>query len=202
MAKRDRRKDIIAAAEKLFTSRRFHEVTTDDIAREARVGKGTLYKHFKDKDELFLGAASEGFEELCALLRDKVPSGLAFSEQLSSACAQISDFFEHKHRLFRMMQSEDANMIELRGRLGGSSREKRAELVKAVGVILTKGVEEGQIRSDVPPEVLAHFLLGMLRTRGRDLSELPEESRRHEVMLSLFMKGAGRHSDGSYEGNA
>ena len=40
MIEQDKRQRIMQAAEKLFSSRRFHEITTDDVAREAKVGKG------------------------------------------------------------------------------------------------------------------------------------------------------------------
>ncbi|RPI59812.1 MAG: TetR/AcrR family transcriptional regulator, partial [Planctomycetaceae bacterium] len=67
----DKRLQIMQAAEKLFTSRRFHEVTTDDIAKSAHVGKGTIYNYFKDKDDMFFQMATNGFDELCDLLQAK-----------------------------------------------------------------------------------------------------------------------------------
>ena len=42
MAKRDRRAEIMQAAEKLFTRGRVHQLTLDDVVQEARVGKGRL----------------------------------------------------------------------------------------------------------------------------------------------------------------
>ena len=41
------------AAEKLFTSRRYHEISLDAVVQEARVGKGTIYRYFQSKDDLF-----------------------------------------------------------------------------------------------------------------------------------------------------
>ena len=34
---------IMEAAERLFTSRRFHEITLEEVAQAAKVGKGTIY---------------------------------------------------------------------------------------------------------------------------------------------------------------
>ena len=45
---------MLLAAARLFGTQRFHEVRMDDIAAEAEVSKGTLYRYFKDKDELYL----------------------------------------------------------------------------------------------------------------------------------------------------
>ena len=38
--------------------------------------------------------------------------------------------------------------------------------------------------------VLANFLLGMLRTRGRDMCDVPQAMRQHEVVVELFVRGA------------
>jgi len=191
MPKRDRRRDIIEAAQKLFTSGRFHEVTTDDVARAAKVGKGTIYKYFRDKDDLFFETANAGLSQLCETLHKKVPEGAPFSEQLLSACVAISTFFRHKRQVMRVIQPDEG-----RGPFSGEFRErwrqKRAELVAAVAAIISKGVDEGEIRDDVDPQVLAAFFLGMLRTRGRELGDAPEEMQRHEMVVDLFRNGAAR----------
>lgn len=192
MARRDRRREIMAAAEQLFTSRRYHEITTDDIAAAAHVGKGTIYRYFKDKDDLFFQVATSGFDEMCELLRRKVPESAPFREQLLSACGEIPKFFERRKQLFRMMQAEDDRMQWCSEQMRERWLARRQELVAAVAAILRKGVQEGEVRPDIPPEVLAHFLLGMLRTRGRDLAHLPAPLRRDELIVDLFMRGAGR----------
>jgi TetR/AcrR family fatty acid metabolism transcriptional regulator len=190
MIEQDKRQRIMQAAEKLFSSRRFHEITTDDVAREAKVGKGTIYRYFRDKDDLFFETANSGFEELCQLLREKVSRKAAFSRQLLETCVQISEFFVRRRELFEMMQSEDGRMSLEMGRLGRRWQEKRKKLVDALAVILAGGVQEGTVRSDVAPDVLANFLLGMLRTRTRDLQDYPEAAKRFEMIVDVFCKGA------------
>jgi AcrR family transcriptional regulator len=191
MPKRDRRRDIIGAAEKLFTAGRFHEVTTDEIARAAKVGKGTIYKYFRDKDDLFFETANAGLAELCEKLHKKVPEGAPFSEQLLSACVAISVFFRHKRQLLRVIQPDESRG-PFRGEFRERWSEKRKELVTAVAAIIAKGVDVGEIRGDVDPQVLAAFLLGMLRTRGRQLGDAPEAMQRYELVVDLFRNGAAR----------
>ena len=45
--------DIINAAEKLFFSRGYDNVSMDEIAREVELSKSALYYYFKDKESLF-----------------------------------------------------------------------------------------------------------------------------------------------------
>lgn len=67
------RQDILRAAEIIFTRRDFHEVLMEDVAQECGVGKGTLYRYFPSKRELYLAVMFEGIEAL----RDDLRASLA-----------------------------------------------------------------------------------------------------------------------------
>ncbi len=188
--KSDKRRQIIKAAESFFTSRRLHEITLDEVAQQAGVGKGTIYRYFKNKEDLFLQTVTSGLDELCDLLKKRVPDEAPFDEQLLSACVAISGFFATRKQLFRLMQAEEERMQWCRGRARESWSEHRERLLAALAEIVALGAREGHLRSDVGPEVLAVFLLGMLRTRARSLDEAPEAIKRHELLLDLFMRGA------------
>lgn len=186
MAAADKRAQIMQAAEKLFASRRFHEVTTDDIARSARVGKGTIYRYFQDKDDLFFQMAMSGFDELCELLRSKVSSGGSFLQQLLQAVGLIEKFFDRRHQILRLMHGDG-----LDGRCEFRKRwlAHRGRLVSALGEIVAMGVPGGEVRSDIPPEVLANFLMGMMRTRAHDLGGQLERFGGIDVVVQLFCNG-------------
>ncbi len=192
--KTEKRHVIMQAAEKLFTSRRFHEITMEDVAEAADVAKGTIYLYFQDKEDLFAQTCTAGLEEMCDLISSRVPEEAPFSEQLLSACTQFSEFFERRHQLLRMMQAEEARMFYLKGGVHDRWVEKRKRLVSAIAGIIARGVAAGQIRDDVPPEVLANLLMGMLRARTHDLGDAAPERRRHEVVVDLFCRGAERRN--------
>lgn len=56
-------KQIQAAAEKLFLHYGFRKTSVDQIAREAGIGKGTIYNYFRNKEELF-GSCSRHWRDL------------------------------------------------------------------------------------------------------------------------------------------
>jgi AcrR family transcriptional regulator len=191
MGKRDRRKDIMQAAEDLFTSRRFHEITMDDVSHKAGVGKGTIYRYFQDKDDLFSQTAMHGFDELCDLLERTAPSGTPFAKHLLGACERVSAFFRKRRPLFRMMQTEEFRMHWCKGELRSRWMTHRKRMASAVANILHRGIQEGSVRGDVPAEVLASILLSMLRTHARDLAETPGKSNDLRIVVDLFLHGAG-----------
>jgi AcrR family transcriptional regulator len=167
----------------------------DDVAAEAGVAKGTLYGYFRHKDDLFFHTCTEGFAELCESIERMADCGGDFAWQLLGACERISQFFVRRGKLVRVMQAEESRS-ECR-REGADERwlELRRRLVTAVSGILQRGARAGHIRPDVPPEILANILLGMLRTRNRRLAHVPPEMRRHELIVDLFCNGAARRAE-------
>jgi AcrR family transcriptional regulator len=192
MSKPGKREQIMRAAERLFTSRRLHEIKMDDVAHAAGVGKGTIYLYFKDKDDLFFQTAISGFDQLCELVRQEVPRDVLFDRQLLSLCVQISNFFSRRRQLFQMMQTEDRRMAWCRGAFREHWFEHRKKLATAVAEVISRGMKEEEIRTNIPAEVLAKFLLGMLGTRAHDLADAPEPMQRCEVVVDLFLRGAGQ----------
>lgn len=59
-----REKDILDAAMRLFDCAHWEEITVEQIAKEAEVGKGTVYKHFPSKEALYAQISLEFHESL------------------------------------------------------------------------------------------------------------------------------------------
>lgn len=59
----DRRTNILAAATNIFSKYGFHGAKMEDIAREAKIGKGTIYGYFDSKESLFCEMIKYGVEE-------------------------------------------------------------------------------------------------------------------------------------------
>ena len=189
MASKDKRAQIMDAAERLFTSRRLHEITLDDVVAQANIGKGTVYRYFKNKDDLFFQTATRGFDDLRDLLARNVPQDGPFDQQLLTACRLIDGFFHQRRQLFRMMQSEEARIRWCHGELRQRWTQRRREVVSAIAEIIKRGVREDAIRQDIAPGALAAFLLGMLRTRSRHM-DAPGQRLSLESVVGLFCCGA------------
>ena len=59
-----RRAEILDAATKVFSSRGFAAADVQEIADKTGVGKGTIYRYFSSKEELFLAAVDHGMRNL------------------------------------------------------------------------------------------------------------------------------------------
>lgn len=96
-----RKKIIIDAAEKLFASKPFHEVSMRDIAKEAGISASAIYRHFPDQKSLFLESFSRGTIRLknefdAMLAHEKKASINVFAER-------FIEYFTEKDQYFRMM---------------------------------------------------------------------------------------------------
>ena len=68
---RRNREAILKAARAVFSARG-REAHLGDVARRAKVGMGTVYRHFPDKDALLEALAREQFELLTEWAREAV----------------------------------------------------------------------------------------------------------------------------------
>jgi AcrR family transcriptional regulator len=76
-AKRTRKK-LKKAALNVFSEKSFDAATVEEITEKADVGKGTLYQHFEDKEEIVVALVDEAVEHLIERIRayDSAPETL------------------------------------------------------------------------------------------------------------------------------
>lgn len=203
MASERKKRNIMRKAEVLFASRRFHEITLDEVALAAGIGKGTIYRYFDSKEALYNQTVVAGLDELGDLLERKDPVNAPFRDRLLAVCRVIGDFYQGRRSLFRMIQAEEIRLSGGRGLQHSTWTEHRKKILSLLETILLEGVKEGRVRGDITPAILGSFLLGMIRTRARNMDSIPEGQREYEVLVDLFLSGAsgnGGHHAGETEG--
>jgi len=91
------RQEILDAAEGLFVRYGFKKTSIDDVARTARIGKGSVYLHFSSKEEIFAEVvrrvSSRMLETLVAAVkRARSPVGKlrAFVEAKLTSVAELA----------------------------------------------------------------------------------------------------------------
>ena len=118
---------IIDAAVQLFAERPYHEVRMEDIAARAQVAKGTLYLHYKDKEDLFLGIMNDGLRALVDRIEASLAAGMPPEEKLLVMNRESFRYFERTHFFLDVIQRVEFLRFgvrstcfeETRGRLQG-----------------------------------------------------------------------------------
>lgn len=93
--KTQRRDDILRAAERLWTSTSYTDLSMNHVAREAKLAKGTLYLYFDTKEELFLALVTEHLHTWVSstvrLLQERQPrSAQAVADVLLDASVDVA----------------------------------------------------------------------------------------------------------------
>jgi AcrR family transcriptional regulator len=150
---------MLTAAARLFGTHRFHEVRMEDIAAEADVSKGTLYRYFKDKDELYVALVARCSRSLVALLRERVEGVEGPRARLAAFVEALLAYFDAQPHLFDLIQRAEV----LRG--PGQAfpwQLARDEAQRLAQAIFQEGQQAGEFRVR-DPEQAALMLLGGIR---------------------------------------
>lgn len=70
--KEAKKKEIIFAAMKVFSSKGITKAKMADIASEANIGKGTVYEYFRSKEEIFATAFNSMFADMEIRIREAI----------------------------------------------------------------------------------------------------------------------------------
>jgi AcrR family transcriptional regulator len=191
LARTNRTDAILNAAEELLRNRRFDEVTLDAVAEAAHVGKGTIYRYFKDKDDLFFQLAERGPSELCKMIEKSASAGgnVPFRKRLEKVCGQISDFFMKRRALIRLMSEQWERMGALKMKKKEICMKHRGDMRTALAKVLAAGVEKGELRGDIPLERQAHFLLSLMHSRHHPFGHEDIEKPSIGAIIDVFLNG-------------
>lgn len=97
---------IFDAAMKIFSDCGYDGATMDDIALDAGVAKGTLYYHFKSKEEIFKFVISEGMQRIEEEIEAATVKVHDPIDKLKVLCnVQISLVYE-KSNFFKVVMSQ------------------------------------------------------------------------------------------------
>src|SRR5688572_13595108 len=92
----DKKTLILDSARKLLVRHGFRDdaVALDDVARAAKVAKGTLFLYYKNKDELFQAAFADLVESLGGELDAVAASSLKGRDRLDKTVRTVLSHFE------------------------------------------------------------------------------------------------------------
>jgi len=104
MQQSDKRRAILQAALELFAEQGFHGAPTSQLAQKAGVGVGTLYRYFKDKDDLIRDLYRMVREDAMQQIFTEVPGQTPIQERYQLIMTRMLQFFLKNPLQFRFME--------------------------------------------------------------------------------------------------
>jgi AcrR family transcriptional regulator len=150
------RAKLIRAARKLFASKGYAAVGTEQIVRRAGVTRGALYHQFASKEDLFLAV----YEQVEQELTQRVAATLGeVTSPFEAMRAGIRAFLE----ACRAPEVQRIVLIDGPAVLGWERWREVAERngLGLIEAVLKAAIEAGEV-AELAPELLAHLLMGAL----------------------------------------
>jgi AcrR family transcriptional regulator len=178
-----RNREAVLKAAKSVLARYGPDAQMDDIARRAKVGVGTVYRHFPTKEALIQALMIERFEQITTFveggLDDPDPwngfvDSLWRGAELAAGDRAISALFGDRIAALTEVQASTTRLI------------------RAASELIRRAQQAGAMRPDVTVEDVPVFMCGVMQAMHQ-LDRDPEAWRRH---LQLVIDGlrAGPHT--------
>jgi AcrR family transcriptional regulator len=146
------RERILEAAKDAFT--RFGaEASLDEIARQAEVGAGTLYRHFPTRDALIEAVYRSEVEKMAAAER-RFAATMPPVEALRAWMLLFVDHIAAKHIIAPALNSVAGGPEKL---YEGS----RGMMHGAIDALVQRAIKSGEVRKDLDPFDLLRALIGV-----------------------------------------
>jgi len=146
------RERILEVAKEAFT-RSGANTSLDDIAKEAGVGAGTLYRHFPTRDDLIEAVYRSEVEKLAAAQR-KFTEAMPPIDALRAWMLLFVDYIAAKHIIAPALNTL----------VGGPSKlyeGSRGQIQGAIDALVKRAIKSGEIRKDLDAFDLLRALIGV-----------------------------------------
>jgi AcrR family transcriptional regulator len=155
------RERILEVARQVFT-RRGADASMDEIAKRAKIGPGTLYRHFPTRDDLLATVYITEVEKLAAAQK-KLSAELPPREALRAWLLVFIDYIAAKKII----------APALNAMAGGPSRvfqQSGQVMEEAANSLASRAVASGDLRSDLDPMDLLRAIYGLSINSAGDWS--------------------------------
>ncbi len=184
------RNHIIERAANLFAERRYDQVTLDGLIRILGIGKGTLYRFFTNKEELYSQILDLGHEQLLGLLQEvRDRSDIGPVAKLCEMAFSMAHFIRLHLDIYTVMAIEEPK--------DKCTSEKilryRKERIGMVVCVVEQGCRMGVFRPDLDTWLFSQSLMGALWAEA--LFPAPSDEAggrivlRTQEIVALFMEG-------------
>lgn len=187
------RREMLAAAIALFSEKGYHNVSMQEIAGKAEFAVGTLYKFFKNKEDLYSALTAERAEQF----HDALTKAL---EEKDDEIETLRNYVKVKGKVFmenvssiRLYFAETRGAsFNIRAGLNKEIRDQYEQVLLIVASVFESGVNKGLFRKIAEPYQMAvaldsicnAFLFNWLEAPGQQ--PYPEDP---DIILKIFFEG-------------
>ena len=170
------RERILSIAKQAFTQHGVN-VSLDDVARQAAVGAGTLYRHFPTRDALLEAVYRTEVEKL-ALAEKELTETLPPIEALRAWMLLFVDYIAAKQIIapaLNTMVGKPSKLFDASGTL----------IKAAINGLVARAIKSGDVRADLDPLDLLRALVGV-----SNVASMPDWSQSAKRLVQILIAGS------------
>lgn len=212
-------KRILQAAEEVFSHHGYEKATLDEIIALADVGKGTVYKYFGNKEQLFYKLVADKNAPFVERLQQAVAGEQSFEEKLKAYFREMVAFYVANSTLwqiicFEMLGASNGCRVENNdGEFVVVSRYNSMQLTEELKErilryhqllyaefdilhrLISQAMEKSLLKKDCVPEIATKFVffgvaMSIFNPNAVETLEMPVEQAA-EVIVDHFLRGNG-----------
>ncbi len=155
---KERQQKILQSAARYFARVHFHEADMDSIAREAGVGKGTLYRYFKNKEDLYLKTIQYLSLQAFEYLHQQAANAPTFKDYIETIIDTAIDYFVERPETFSMVLMSNLARIPT---VLQAMEKVTGQYLQSFTERMEQAVKNGEIRA-LNPKILYSTLFAII----------------------------------------
>lgn len=158
-AKLDTWERILAAGRVVFARDGYVEATLAEVAREAGLGKSTLYRHVDSKADLLVETLISRDEDPSELIAEILGRTASAEEQLRAIASVFFEFWQGRPDYRPILWAIDNQDLigEISSRIVRRAVRTFEPQIEALARVIRRGIERGEFR-DCDPHINAHIV--------------------------------------------
>lgn len=150
-----RETSILEAAKKVFLAKGLIAATIDDIAVEAELGKGTLYRHYRSKEDIMLAISEQATSELHVLFTKAAAGDASGLEKILRMTRAYYSFVIENPAYFGFIAFFESPLPTTNA---GVVYETTNAIYQLFQNVMQQGMRDGSMRTDLKAELMANTL--------------------------------------------
>ncbi|NIK79890.1 AcrR family transcriptional regulator [Paenibacillus castaneae] len=178
----ERKNEIIDAADELFGQKGFDGTSTNDILEKVGIARGTLYHHFKSKEDIMdalierynvrlLGAAEEIAEDKSIPVVERIIR-VVMAMNLSGGSSK--EIMEHIHKPQNALMHQKIQRAIISG------------ITPILSEIIREGIQQGLFHTPYPYECMEMVVIYANTVFDDDMVQMTNEERASRIQAFVF----------------
>jgi AcrR family transcriptional regulator len=154
----NKRREILKAAAAVFAANGFHRSLMDQVAKKAGIGKGTIYRYFPGKEDLYFSILDQAVADLLECLSRDIKGKASPEQKLRRMISDMADLFLNNRNLLKLVHEIEKSELRKRHKKVHSQNHK---IIGLISRVIKEGMEAGEFKRGDPKLLAAQIAMMM-----------------------------------------